>query len=229
MQHPFIALRNSLSPERISTYQRPGETEAWLFARYLWDMTLSEALYPSLHSLEIGLRNTLHNTLTQDVNNSLWFDLPNILLPDEANRVYEAKQELTNVGKPLDPGRIVAELSFGFWTSLLNARYEQRLWPRLLQSAFPAMPRTLRNRKNISRRLNEIRKLRNRVFHYESVSRIPSLTRKHADILEAISWINPELRSMVELIDRFPEVHRSGLAEAVTRVETFVRSRGFMP
>lgn len=154
MQHPFINLRVVLSPERIASYRRPGEPDAWLFARYLWDITLSEAFYPCLHGLEIGLRNTLHNTLSQDVNNPLWFDMPNILHQDEVNRVNEAKQELISSGKPLDPGRIVAELSFGFWTSLLNARYEQRLWPRLLRTAFPSMPRSFGSTLTFVQRLS---------------------------------------------------------------------------
>ncbi|WP_444945362.1 hypothetical protein ACJJIP_13825 [Microbulbifer sp. VTAC004] len=64
----------------------------------------------------------------------------------------------------LDAGRVIAELSFGFWTSLLDRRYKQVLWPRLLKTAFPEMPRRLRTRNNLSRRFQRICHLRNRIF-----------------------------------------------------------------
>lgn len=41
--------------------------------------------------------------------------------------VSQAKNTLAVKRKPPDPGRRVAELSFGFWTALLDRRYEQVL------------------------------------------------------------------------------------------------------
>jgi hypothetical protein len=53
--------------------------------------------------------------------------------------VQAAIARLRRKGKPSVPGRVVAELTFGFWTNLLDVRYERRqiLWPPLLEAAFP--------------------------------------------------------------------------------------------
>ncbi len=51
--------------------------------------------------------------------------------------ILNAENQLVSQGKSIDSDRLVAELSFGFWTSLLNRHYEQQgLWPRLLRPVF---------------------------------------------------------------------------------------------
>lgn len=102
--------------------------------------------------------------------------------------VASAKQKLAEVGKPLEADRIVAELNFGFWSNLLNRPYEQQqvLWPTLLRAVFPYAPARFRNRPALSRRFNEIRQLRNRIFHHEPIWDTPNLLQSHANIIEAI-------------------------------------------
>ncbi len=135
---------------------------------------------------------------------------PSILKPSEQENVSGAKAKLAREGKPLEVGRIMAELSFGFWTSLLDARYEQGLWPKLLKPTFPHMPRQIRTRKNLSRRLNRIRHLRNRVFHHEPVWHWQDLARQHSETIETIGWISSELRDTMRIVDRFPVVYDAG-------------------
>lgn len=53
-------------------------------------------------------------------------------------------------------------------------------------------------------RLSNIRKLRNRIFHYEPIWYYPDLEEQHAKVLEAINWINPAMKEFVLLIDQFP-------------------------
>jgi len=89
----------------------------------------------------------------------------------ERAAVGRAKDTLVKQAKPLEAGRMVAELSFGFWTSLLDVRYERSnvLWPHLLRPTFPRMRNRDRKRKTISARINSIRLLRNRVSHHEPI------------------------------------------------------------
>lgn len=103
-----------------------------------------------------------------------------------------AKASLDEIGRPLEPSRVVAGLSFGFWTSLRNQRNEQRLWPSLLKTAFPFLPKGQRTRKTLSTRLDKVRCLRNRVLHREPI------------------W---HWRDLVRTVDRFPADHAGG-AEA---------------
>jgi hypothetical protein len=72
---------------------------------------------------ELLPRNELHNALTS-LHGPTWFDRPGLLQPDLLRKVAAVKSNLTRAGRPLDPGRIVAELSFGFWTQLYGRVYE---------------------------------------------------------------------------------------------------------
>ncbi len=215
MQHESaIRLVEALSNERLEAYRnRLGDQEHDnLLTHYAWNIVLCESLYPCLQMLEVVLRNRLHNRISEHFGQPNWYEDPSILRPRDRAMIGKAKDNLTKMGKPHDPGRVVAELSFGFWTSLMDRRYEQVLWPRLLADCFPHMPRTLRTRKNISKRFNAIRRLRNRVFHHEPIWHWQDLDKQHRNILEAIGWIEPAAKDFVMAIDRFPMQYRNGMA-----------------
>jgi len=227
MQDPLSALRASTSPERFREYSRTASSDAEAVGRYVWNARLSEALYPALMHLEIALRNNMHMAISGRFPNGPWNNVPcwmdctvPILEPDEAKEVRKAKWRLKDKGKPCEVGRMVAELNFGFWSSLLDRRYERSntLWPHLLRDVFPHAPKTQRKRKVFSARINRIRVLRNRVFHYEPIWHWKDLAEHHEDLLEAISWLSTDLFILTKTVDRFDEVfhetwnrHSSGI------------------
>ena len=138
----------------------------------------------------------------------MWFERHD-LLDWQKGTLQEARDQLTTYRKPHEPGRIVAELSFGFWSSMFNSPYEHTWYAdgaALLENVFPHLPRTLRTRKKISQRVERIRRLRNRVFHYEPIWNKTDLQERHGQIHEALAWINIEIRDVVALSDRFDSV-----------------------
>jgi len=224
MQAHFSSkLKHVLSNERLSAYQlhlsQNGDLN--LFSHYAWNMAHSESLYPILQLLEISLRNTISQNAQQQFGKADWLDGANIIQPRDKTLIGKAKETLKRNKKPLDPGRIIAELNFGFWTSLLDRRYEQILWPRLIKVCFPAMPKTIRTRRVLSKRFNRIRNLRNRVFHHEPIWYWQDLAQQHVDILEAIAWIEPAMRDLACAIDRFPDVYQQGLQEIEQKLKQF--------
>ena len=169
----------------------------------------------------MALRNAIHGAGAVAYGTDLWFaDPAHLSLERREQKMLDgAVDHLRDQRKPRNAGRIVAELPFGFWTGLLNAPYDAQLWSAkptlgLLDATFPHVPRTYRSRKRLSRKLNDVRRLRNRVFHYEPVWSLtsPTLRERHAEILEVTGWISPTLRATVELVDRFPDVHGQGRA-----------------
>jgi hypothetical protein len=212
----YEAIRRGVSHDRLEAYRR-GDDNRSVLTRYLWNMALSESLYPVLQGFEIVLRNSMHAALANAYRTEYWFDLtPAILHPRQQAMVTEAKSKLTDASKSITPGRIVAELNPGFWASLFNAYYEQkgasdpRLWPRLLLAVVPRMPRRQRTRRNLVRYLNDIRALRNRVFHHEPIWNLPALPQRHTQVLDFIGWINPVCREMFGIIDRFADTYSNG-------------------
>lgn len=230
-QHAYAsAIRRALSDERLDAYGT-GRTDDEKIANYLWNLALCESLYPVLHGLEVAMRNAVFGSgarvfsgvATRDV--PCWLDaFPPIILPEDQPAVAAAKDRLRERGLALEPGRLVAELRFGFWTSLFDIRYEQSkiLWPRLFgaQLLDPSSPRSRRTRKQLSPLLNRIRHLRNRVFHHEPIWHWSNLASQHTMALDLIGWFNPALRATIEPWDRFRAVHGPGAAP----FRSFVRS-----
>lgn len=202
----FSPFSRCVSAGRIERYRRPGDDDLETLTRYAWNICLCEALYPVLQILEVGFRNSIHDAATDSFGTARWYKTPGLLHPSAENMITEAESELTSQGKPLEPGRVVAELNFGFWTNLLNRRYEQNLWPRLIRTTFPYLPARIRTRHTVYTRFDKIRWLRNRIFHHESILHV-DLQKMHTEILDAMGWVNPAMKKMAQVVDRFSEIH----------------------
>ena len=105
--------------------------------------------------------------------------------------------------------RLVAEMSFGFWTSLLDSRYET-LWHKIIGDVFPHMPRTIRTRGEASRRMNAVRKLRNAAFHHHSIWHWKDLKQQHEEIQTLTGWVCESIAVISKRVDRFPAVFSAG-------------------
>lgn len=235
-------IRTILTSDRFDAYREHQAESDWdLLARYAWNLGLGGALYSSLNLLEIGVRNRLDLAITGR-EGPTWYDDPDLVVEKAGqDAVAKVKATLVAESKTITPGRVVAGLDFGFWTGLLSSKYEQGwasttggqppllpvvgqrpLWPALMPVAFPG-----RTRKQLSGRLNDIRKLRNRVFHHEPIWRglplpnrnLKPLRQQHREILEAITWVSPDLHRTAILLDSFPEVYGAGPIAFRARLE----------
>lgn len=208
------ALESAVSKVRLEAYRPAGASDLDMIVNYFRNIELSEALYPCLQSFEIAPRNSIHTALSRKFQTEFWFDRKGLLLSRQERAVSGARDELTKHGKPLDSGRIVAELSFGFWHSMFNRPYETGLWHAnsavLLDDVFPHLPRALRTRQSVWNRCDRIRRLRNKVFHYEPIWAQPDLPGDHRQVLEALGWINSEMRDTINMCDRFDDTFRAG-------------------
>ena len=149
-------------------------------------MAICSSLYPILQTLEVALRNSLHNVISNHIKNKYWFIQNNLLRSLEINIVQNTLHDIKKVNKPVNSDLVVSQLSFGFWTNILDKRYEQIFWPHLLKLAFPYIPRSQRTRDHISRRFNKVRNLRNRIFHHQRIWHWLDLPKQHSDMIEAI-------------------------------------------
>jgi hypothetical protein len=157
-----------------------------------------------LQQLEVALRNTLHQSIGIVLGDNQWLTNGVAFLDIRENeKIRDAKASLLNQRLPITEDDLVGELSFGFWTSLSDSRYD-RQWPRFIKAAFPHCINAIRTRDEISSRANKLRKLRNAVFHHHSIWHWRDLSQHHADGLALISWISPELARITREQDRFP-------------------------
>jgi hypothetical protein len=230
----LAGVRRGLSDTRLDAYGI-GRSDEEKLANYLWNVALCESLYPALHGLEIALRNAVFragaaafpSVATIDV--ACWLDAdPPLIHPVDLHMITEAKARLRSQQKPAQTGPLIADLRFGFWTTLFDVRYERSrtLWPRLLAHGLLdyTSPRSVRTRKALSPMLNRVRHLRNRVFHHEPVWHWRDLHDQHALALDLLAWLSPELQSVLLPQVRFEVVHRTGVAPFREQVNTLLAS-----
>lgn len=60
-------------------------------------------------------------------------------------------------------------------------------------------------------RWNQVRTLRNSVFHHERIIHWKDLSGRHYHLVEALGWLSPELKEMAEKLDRFEKVHSENI------------------
>ena len=202
----IASLEASLSPERIATYVAAagGDREKAL-RLYTWNTAASAAFYGPLQGLEIALRNGMHGELGRRFG-ARWYDDPACGLDAGAlRRVQAAKDELARDGFPVDPPRMVAAFSFGFWVSLLGpggrlsggysrANYEMTLWRPCLHKAFPNIRA---GRRKVHQPLDYLRTFRNRIAHHEPIF-ARHLAQDYASILEVTGWVSAGVRSWID-------------------------------
>ncbi|MCW7548114.1 hypothetical protein V2H77_17715 [Photorhabdus sp. P32] len=171
---------------------------------YILNIKLSESFVPVFSVIEISLRNSLNYSLQKFYQRCDWYESwkGDAVFKDLYTEIINVKNRIRSD----DVNKIIAELTFGFWTTLFNIKYEVLLW-KSLRLAFPYCPKMLRKRKTISSSLNKIRRLRNRIFHHEPVLWLsPPIDEYHAECYKLLNWLVPDLSCWVSQIDRFPEV-----------------------
>lgn len=225
MQLPFLQqVESHISAERLQAYAAsPADglnDPKVTLARYMLNIALCESLYPALQNCEIALRNAIHQHLSRLMGREDWYDAPMFVMTSWGQEeIHKAKTKLQKLGKATTPGRVVAELQFGFWTSLFEAHYEQHtpFLPSGIKAVFPRMPKSMHKRKDRKNDLEQIRGLRNRVFHHERIVHWRDLDAQHQLILNVIGWISPELQKVTATMDRFQTVRAAGLRPFLSR------------
>ena len=190
-------LETALSIDRFSSYLKAVRGDRRLaLALYEWNTRVSAAFYVPLQAVEVGLRNACHRELVK-IFGPTWYDEVSFLQLDRgfepALRV--AKDRIRKQSLPIDAPHIVAELSFGFWTTLLGPRLEQALWAPGLRRAFPRI-RLVSDispaRKIVAARFDFLREFRNRIAHHEPIFN-RALEADHRSLLEVAGWMFADL------------------------------------
>ncbi|MEA2072065.1 MAG: hypothetical protein U9O86_00640 [Campylobacterota bacterium] len=175
-----------ISDKRLQNYNN--------FDEYKQNIHLSQHYYILLSIFEVSLRNSINNYFVLKISNN-WFE-SDILYKDTKLRIEEAKKKILQRKEILTHDKIIAELSFGFWTSLFRKSYSNLLRVKDLKAIFPNLPtkdKKIINRNTIDKELNEIRKFRNRIFHYEKITHKPKYNNIQNDIYTLLLYFDTQV------------------------------------
>lgn len=195
-------LTAALSADRFATYLQWTSGDQHLAERlYTYNVLLSAALYGPLHMQEIALRNMADRALEQRYGPAWHLD-PAVVTPGyQRNSVTNAIQSLQSAGKAGTRSQAVAELNFGFWSSLFG-RQSHHLW----QSLRPIFQARGIQRGIIAQNLRELRLLRNRIAHYEPIIALP-LAQRYADITTITGWLSPSAAAWIAQYSTWPALY----------------------
>ncbi|PZE76221.1 CAAX protease [Curtobacterium sp. MCBD17_019] len=177
-----------MSEPRLEPYLRAaGHDARRARALYGWNARLASAFLLDLAHLEVGLRNAFDRALCDAVldGDDHWTDrrtlrqlFPVQARPDrhtggirDANAIARRRvAEATARARPADgstvlPGKIIAELPFGFWALMPTDRLERGVWRPYLHRVYG--PGT--HRDDVRDALDTLRRFRNRVAHHECI------------------------------------------------------------
>ena len=185
-------IKKYISSERFRSYSGIDE--------YLENLVFSKKAYIPLSILEISLKNSINDLLTDKLGEN-WLENKDFLTNDSLRKIEEAKKILYKRAELISKSKIIAELSFGFWVNLFKKPYEKKLRTKDIQKIFTNLPpkkEKIINREVIYKELNHIRNFRNRVFHYEKVINKDNYNQIFDEIDEVLFYFDKELFDCVK-------------------------------
>ena len=177
-----------ITTKRLSTYSD--------FSEYEQNLIKSKEYYVPLSILEIALRNSINMLFTRFYGGGWLVGGAQFLRGDLLAKIDDAKVKLNVRNEDVTKDKLVAELSFGFWTALFQSPYDKQMRLNNLKHIFPNLPKKEEytiDRKIISAKLDHIRKFRNRIFHYEKIIGKSEYDSIEADIYEILRYFDEEI------------------------------------
>jgi hypothetical protein len=118
------SLEQTFGSSRLESFNGRTGDKLEMVTNYFWNVALCKELYLSLGTVEVAMRNAIHGSLMTKFKVADWYDHPGLtLLSRERESISKAKGDIREAGRPIIPGRVVAAVTFGFWTNLLSAPY----------------------------------------------------------------------------------------------------------
>ena len=202
-------LIDTITPVRLKAYG--DDSNDILLEKYIYNLKVSESLYPALSLLEVTLRNKIcyaietlicKDWLIKELNHQ------NLLLDKEYKKLVETADKIEKDGKKVTNDRLISELTFGFWIHLCTKSYKPKFWDKkcFIELVFPnyAISSNLRNISLIQKDLRDVLKLRNRISHQEIIingNRTPEESYKLIQTL--LHTLSSGMYALLEDISRF--------------------------
>ena len=208
----ILEIQTTVSSVRFDRYLRVANGDSLTALHlYRWNSFLGQSLYWPTQTLEVACRNTIAKVLAARFGAN-WHcneKFRRQLSREDSAKLDETvdRQRRDKKMRHLPVDAIVADLPFGFWTSMLTAHYNVPLtWQRNLPIAFPHMPSRF-PLHSVHRPMEDTRILRNRISHHEPIFD-RRLDLSYGDILRVLGWICPASQRYVEHTSSFPETWR---------------------
>lgn len=207
----YVDLVPFVTAERLGSYVRATSSDIRsAFALYEWNMRAAASIVELSSIVEVVTRNAIDEQLRDWSHarrgGTSW--LASAPLDHRGTEdIRKARERATRRGKrPEVHGRVVAELTLGFWRYLTEAKCLTSLWVPAVHNAFPNEPADLRRRqRDVAFRLQQLNFVRNRAAHHEPIHQ-RDLAKDSALAIELVGWVSPVAARWVRKVSSQPEV-----------------------
>lgn len=201
-----------ISAPRLRRFVHVAGSRSAALRLYRWNAQVASAYWTPLHFLEVAVRNAVHDAMVETTGDEWWFASPDRF--DGAGWLYDRERDavakaITKVQTaPVTPGKVVAELAFGFWAGLLSGHladghtdYHNYVWVKGgVARRFGGMKRRV-----LWKRLDRLRRFRNRIAHHEHLLDA-NLALMTQDIDSTLTTLDPALAAWVRAMDETAEI-----------------------
>ena len=208
-----------LSKERLNKYlEITNNNKEKAIELYEANLKYSSKMYILLSCFEVFLRNAINIQMAKyDIDWILNISFLNSKILNNLRKTKSANKETiifykkffekqTNMlntaifslqedNKTINNNYLTSRLNFGFWTRLFNKSYEAEIWNKYLYKIFNKPIK----RGLIEFRLNELRRLRNRIAHNECILNLKHTPLEYYDfIIEFLSMIDLDITNWLK-------------------------------
>lgn len=210
-ERDYADLLPLVTAERLGSYVRATNgTMADAFALYEWNTRASAGVIELSSMLEVITRNAIDQQLREwaraRAGGRSWLDAAPL---DQRGRndIAKARDRATLQGRrPEVHGRVIAELTLGFWRYIPESRYLTSLWVPAVHAAFPHGASDLRQRqRDVAFRLQQLNFVRNRAAHHEPIHQ-RDLLRDYDLAVELAASVSPAAARWVRKVSTLPAI-----------------------
>ena len=168
------------------------------------NLVISESLYFALSMFEVTLRDSINQSLVEHYGID-WTFQGKVKYHSESIRMNVDPQRSTykkyNLSENALNNKVVSDMNLHYWTNIIDP-INSELWKEIgNKSVF--------NKREIYRKADRLRKLRNRIAHLQSIVQ-SNLRRRYDDCREIIGLLSQDRLAWCDSNCRFLKVHPGG-------------------
>lgn len=211
LQDKVIAAAECISAERLNSYARLFNYESHFSALipYMAFQIVAGLFYPSLHLIEVCLRNRVYTTLRDFYQLQAQTKTPPGAPEDWLKWMPQNKKTRTSIKNSIDSakkdityrqivvGDVISRIMFGTWINILDERPDNKDPLYFFQQVKSTLfPNTTISKAEIKNELIWANSFRNRIFHHEAIWR----TGRSKDIVSVRRAVSANHKRLLNII-----------------------------
>ena len=194
----YNKLKNFLSSSKLKPYLDIEKDQEKAIKLFVYNLKLSSELYKLIHVFELSTRNIFDIFLSKRYDRN-WINRNDLLTGNNGKNnklIIDISNAKNNCKNKKNKDDIISNLSLGFWVNLLSSSNNDKIWQPSLRKIFFGY-----NRNEIHDIFMNIKDIRNRIAHHETIFNKKIDKTKNNILLILKIYSNDLYRWSLELIN----------------------------